>query len=317
MAFFDVFNGDADGICSLIQLRQVEPLKTTLVTGVKRDINLLSRVEAGAGDVVTALDISLDKNRDDAERLLKAGARIFYCDHHHPGEIPVHDRLHALINTSPEVSTSALINGYLKGQRAGWSVVGCYGDNLDNTAHKIATTLSSNVDLSLLKQLGVLINYNGYGAQVSDLHFAPDTLFERLLPHQDPMACLLEDPHLINTLKAAYDDDMARAEQAPRLINDEAMAVIEFPDAPWARRVSGVYGNALANRAPDTAHAVLTVIPEGYLVSVRAPLNVRSGADVVCRQFPTGGGRAAAAGINTLPEESLASFVDAMRRQYS
>ncbi|MEJ2533090.1 MAG: DHH family phosphoesterase, partial [Halioglobus sp.] len=40
---FDVFNGDADGICALLQLRKAQPLESTLVTGVKRDINLLSR----------------------------------------------------------------------------------------------------------------------------------------------------------------------------------------------------------------------------------------------------------------------------------
>ena len=29
---YDVFNGDADGICALIQLRLAEPIKSTLVT---------------------------------------------------------------------------------------------------------------------------------------------------------------------------------------------------------------------------------------------------------------------------------------------
>ena len=44
MADYDVFNGDADGICSLVQLRLAEPRESTLVTGVKRDINLLTQV---------------------------------------------------------------------------------------------------------------------------------------------------------------------------------------------------------------------------------------------------------------------------------
>ena len=39
----DVFNGDADGICALTQLRNAEPRNATLVTGVKRDIALLDR----------------------------------------------------------------------------------------------------------------------------------------------------------------------------------------------------------------------------------------------------------------------------------
>ena len=317
MAVYDVFNGDADGICALLQLRQAEPCESVLVTGVKRDIALLQRVHAQAGDRITVLDISLDKNRDALVRVLDAGANVLYVDHHHPGDIPAHPRLETLINVAAEVSTSALVNGYLHGQRAAWAVVGCFGDNLDVTAEKLASTLPVPVDLARWKELGVLINYNGYGATVDDLHFSPADLYRRLLPHEGPQACLEDDPELIETLSAAYDEDMRQAETAPRLIEEESLAVIEFPDAPWARRVSGVYGNHLANYAPDRAHAVLTDISSGYLVSVRAPLNARSGADVVCRQFPTGGGRAAAAGINELPAEALDAFVDAMRRQFA
>ena len=40
-----------------------QPLASTLVTGVKRAIQLLQRVRAQAGDSVTVLDISLDRNR--------------------------------------------------------------------------------------------------------------------------------------------------------------------------------------------------------------------------------------------------------------
>ena len=45
MADYDVFNGDADGICALVQLRQIDPRDATLITGVKRDIQLLRQVE--------------------------------------------------------------------------------------------------------------------------------------------------------------------------------------------------------------------------------------------------------------------------------
>lgn len=39
---YDVFNGDADGICALHQLRLARPRpEAQLVTGVKRDIRLL------------------------------------------------------------------------------------------------------------------------------------------------------------------------------------------------------------------------------------------------------------------------------------
>lgn len=316
MADFDVFNGDADGICALLQLRLAEPRDATLITGVKRDISLLKQVEASAGDRITALDISLDKNRDALKACLAAGARVFYADHHFPGEIPQHPNLQALIDTSPEVGTCALVNRHLGGARAAWAVVGTYGDNLDHTAEAIAAEHSLTLDMPRCKELGVLINYNAYGATVADLHVPPAELFRRLLAFPSPMDCLEGDAELIDRLSSGYDEDMRRAELSPRLVEDDGLAVIELPDEPWARRVSGVYGNHLANYYPDRAHAILTDIPEGYLVSVRAPLNSRSGADEVCRQFATGGGRAAAAGINCLPAEEVETLIDVMRRQY-
>jgi len=84
--YIDVFNGDADGICALHQLRLANPVPSRLITGVKRDISLLKNVEVEPGDQVTVLDISLDKNRDDLIRLLEQGARVLYFDHHYAGE---------------------------------------------------------------------------------------------------------------------------------------------------------------------------------------------------------------------------------------
>ena len=85
-----------------------------------------------------------------------------------------------------------------------------------------------------------------------------------------------------------------------------------LPAEPWARRAGGVLANELARAAPDQAHALLTRLPTGgFVVSLRAPLTRRQGADELCRRFPTGGGRPAAAGINQLPEEAYAEFVTA------
>jgi single-stranded DNA-specific DHH superfamily exonuclease len=89
-------------------------------------------------------------------------------------------------------------------------------------------------------------------------------------------------------------------------------AVFVLPDAAWARRVSGVYANDLASAHPQRAHALLTRAPGGhYVVSVRAPLSNKSGADELCKRFETGGGRKAAAGINVLPEDRIPDFVAA------
>ena len=88
MTHYDVFNGDADGICALHQLRLADPRDSTLITGVKRDINLVKKVTSASGDTATVLDISLDKNRNDLVRLLEARMKVIYFDHHFAGEIP-------------------------------------------------------------------------------------------------------------------------------------------------------------------------------------------------------------------------------------
>ena len=85
----------------------------------------------------------------------------------------------------------------------------------------------------------------------------------------------------------------------------------------WARRVSGVYSNELANKSPDKAHAILTEKEQGdYLLSIRAPLNRKYGADILASLFPTGGGRKAAAGINSLLPEQLNSFISEFDKQF-
>ncbi len=91
-----------------------------------------------------------------------------------------------------------------------------------------------------------------------------------------------------------------------------------LPNEPFARRISGVYANELAQANPTRAHALLSELDDGsFLVSVRAPLNNRTGADELCRQFETGGGRKAAAGINRLPASELERFANAMQSQFT
>ncbi|CAH6898733.1 hypothetical protein VCHA35O141_60168 [Vibrio chagasii] len=82
--------------------------------------------------------------------------------------------------------------------------------------------------------------------------------------------------------------------------------------------VSGVFCNALANQFPNKAHAVFTLNEnqQNFTVSVRAPLNNRTGADEICCQFATGGGRKAAAGINALPIDKIAEFIQVLNNFY-
>ncbi len=318
MTVYDVFNGDADGICALTQLRNANPHDSVLITGVKRDIKLLSQVEAKPGDQVNVLDISMDKNKKDLLRVLSSGADVFYCDHHVSGEIPEEDNLDALINPSADVCTSLLINGRLKGAFSEWAIVGAFGDNLKDSALAVAATTSLTADqLTLLENFGIYINYNGYGSNLDDLHFTPTDLYGRVSKYGNPLDFISDDATSFHQLENGYKEDMVSAKNADCLRETSASAAFMLPDEKWARRVSGVYGNALANDYPNRAHAVLTERPDNtYLVSVRAPLSNKTDADKLCMEFPTGGGRKAAAGINELPIDMLDSFLDRLDEIY-
>ena len=101
-------------------------------------------------------------------------------------------------------------------------------------------------------------------------------------------------------------------------VHDETCAIYFLPDEAWARRVSGVMANSLAQDSPQRAHALLNELPGGgYQVSVRAPYATKIGADDVCRAFPTGGGRKAAAGINYLDKADLDTFITKMQLIFS
>ena len=331
MAVYDVFNGDADGICALTQLRNAEPLESELVTGVKRDIKLLDnlldkllnnlsgKIALGGDDQVNVLDVSMDKNKPALLRILDSGAQVFYCDHHVAGDIPNASSLDALINTSPDICTSLLINGRLQGAYARWALVGAFGDNLHRSASALAGSLNlSDIELKQLENLGIYINYNGYGASLDDLHFKPAELYTRVSQYDDPLRFLNDDRQTFQSLEHGYEEDMLRAAKAEQLRDTTHSAAFLLPDEKWARRVSGVYGNDLANQSPHRAHAVLTERPDGtYLVSVRAPLNNKTAADELCMEFPTGGGRKAAAGINALPANLLGQFLDRLDEIYT
>jgi hypothetical protein len=311
MTHYDLFNGDADGICSLIQMRLDEPAPLAeLVTGVKRDIALLERVDPAADDELLVLDVSMDTNKAALERVLATGAQVRYFDHHHAGEIPHAPNLEAHIDTAAETCTCLLVDAALNGRHRLWATVGAFGDNLANSARAAAERMAlPESDLADLERLGIRINYNGYGAAVEDLHFDPADLFRRLLPYADPRDAIADPNSPFHTLDAGYEADFSKADAAEMLTQSPQAAAFLLPDEAWSRRVSGVWSNALANDHPERAHAVVTPGADGWRISIRAPLANRSGADELARRWPTGGGRAAAAGVNALPEADLDAFL--------
>jgi hypothetical protein len=314
---YDVFNGDADGLCALRQLRLEAPRDAVLVTGVKRDVGLLSRVHAQAGDDIVVLDISLHENRAALERALRAGASCTYFDHHFAGDVPSHPGLAAYIGYAPDTCTSLLVDAHLGGRWRRWAVAAAFGDNLPGPAAKAAAGLGLSArDTEALKEVGRLLNYNAYGESVEDLHFPPAELYRRLAAYLDPLEFVRADPAFA-VLRDGWREDMARAAGTRPALDTPTHVMVVLPDAPWARRVSGPWANELASGAPARAVAVLTPATAGYTVSIRAPAAHPHGADLLARQFPSGGGRPGAAGINRLPEAQIPAFARLFERSFA
>jgi len=319
---YDIFNGDADGIIALIQLRLANPLKAELHSGVKRDIALLDTLlgqgKVCSGDKLTVLDISMEKNAQALASLLNMGAEVQYVDHHRSGDIPAHSKLDAHIDLDANTCTSLIVDKLLQGEFHLWAIAAAFGDNLIATANLLCERAQlSQQQAEQLQELGTLINYNGYGVSVEDLHFHPVDLFNRLLIYACPFLVIADKASPFYQLQAAYREDMALALAITARYQSDILKIFQLPNTPWARRISGVYGNLLANKNPELANGVLiSNVDNSYTVSLRAPLLNKQGAGDICSQFATGGGRAAAAGINALSTSQVNDFIRVVEIHY-
>ena len=319
MTHYYVFNGDADGLCALQQLRLAAPVESdsVLVTGVKRDIALLERVHGGPDDECTVLDVSMDVNRAALVRLLDAGTRVRYFDHHFAGEVPAHPKLESHVDTGARVCTSLLVDRYLGGSFRSWAVAGLFGDSLNDEGRSLAQEAGlAKDDADRLKELGVAVNYNAYGETIADLHVPPAALAEEMRGYPDPLV-FRERSETFRRLADGFRSDMELARRLePRSAAAHSVLHV-LPDAAWARRASGTFANDVAKAFSGRAIAIVSPKSDGgYLVSVRVPEGGPVSADAFCRTFPTGGGRKTAAGINHLPGEGLESFVAAFEEAF-
>ncbi len=315
MADYDIFNGDADGLCAIHQLRLAKPRPSSkLITGVKRDIALIAQVPLEPGARLRVCDISLRVNIKSVAKHLELGNHILYFDHHQPGDYPQEVAgqgiLEAHIDTGAETCSSYLVDAYLGGRSSLWAMVGAYGDNQEMCARKLNTSLPKPLedqDSRYLRQLGQLLNYNAYGRDRDDLVYQPEEILAALDGLADPWQ-LMESSEIPRRLCESRIEDRRQAEEVRPTFKCGAGSVLSLPDESWARRVIGDYANNLARREPGQAHAVALDNGDGTLcVSIRAPLRRPFHADELARRFG-GGGRPKASGINALPQRRLAGF---------
>lgn len=307
---YDVFNGDADGICALHQLRLAHPREAVLVTGVKRDVSLLQKVPCRDDIDAVVLDVSLDANANALRSMIDAGAHVTYFDHHSAQQAFEHPRLQLIWDDAPTVCTSILVDRYLRGQFRTWAITAAFGDNLPMVGHELASGIGLKENVTrALAELGLMLNYNAYGESVDDLHIAPCALYRALHQFADPLDFIDAAPEY-RILCSGYLDDATRMDDLKPGWQSDVGAVYILPAAPWARRISGIFANQLISPGDTRSYAVLTETANGaYVVSVRSGQPERYSANELCAKFPTGGGRKAAAGINCLPMSELDNFV--------
>lgn len=308
---FDVFNGDADGLCALQQLRLAQPKESVLVAGSKGDHDLLQRVAARPGDTVTLLDIPVEANREALLELLGIGVSI-ECFDHHPASGPEHPLLRLRLDPAPKVCTSRLVDRYLSGQYRAWAVVGAFGDNMPVAAEEMARSIGLDQKKTwLLKMLGECLNYNAYGRGEADLSISPAMLHQCMAPFNDPLQFMMQVDVFLHIAQQRAGD-MALAKDVRPMLQTDRLTAVLLPDAAWARRVIGIYANHLARLNPGRICAVF--VPNGrnaLSVSLRAARQCGALAGRLARRHG-GDGRATVAGISDLPVEQVARLLREM-----
>jgi hypothetical protein len=333
------FNGDADGIISqhLLHLAGIAP--ALRVTGLKRDLRLLQRVPESftgtEGCDLYVCDINLGDNRDDLLRMLRNPTiRVTWYDHHEPGEVPRSSRFKAHIVTARGTCTALLVHADLArkgafaatdnpddphlGERgaARWAAMAAFGDNVPESADALLAPLSlPAAEREALREAGELLNYNAYGETPEDVLFAPLEVAERMSAFRDP-AAFLQDSGLIEPLRRQLQEDEHGMGGLSPVDSRSGASLYALPGEAWARRLGSTFANRVALAEPGRAVAILHPLADGaFQVSIRAPRGPQKNgardatpASTLAREFPSGGGRALAAGINHLPAEQVEAF---------
>ncbi|MDB5103573.1 MAG: hypothetical protein JWP91_1262 [Fibrobacteres bacterium] len=323
-----VFNGDADGLVAqhILGLELGQP--RLRITGRKRDIELLRLVPPMESGEIHAADISLRRNLGALTPWLpildRGNLRITWYDHHDPGEPPAHPGLVLHINQAPETCTAAIVNAAYGLKHPLWAAMAAFGDNLPATASALASSGgASSHEAALLRRVGLLLNYNAYGEMPGDTLFEAGWLAERMAPYASALDFCWEES-IIGPLAARFDADRGRFQELSPLLDAGGARAFLVPDEPFSRRYAATWANERVMQEPGDALALIHPRADGtFMVSIRAPRDWRatgttapSAADLA-KEFPTGGGRKLAAGIDALPGEMLEGFLERFGAYYA
>lgn len=313
-----LFNGDADGLTAQHILGLTLGAPDLRITGWKRDVHLLRRLPPMAAGRIHALDISLRQNLDVLPAVLGQGnVEITWYDHHDPGEPPAHPRLHLHIHQAPGTCTAAIVHAVCGRAHPLWAAMAAFGDNVPATAEALVKDAGAGAEAAArLRQAGILLNYNAYGEKPGDVLYEPADLAVRMAAFRSALDFAAEAA-LFDPLEAQFLADQARFEGLAALVDAPASRAFLVPDEPWARRFAATWANARILAHPQEALAMIHPRADGtFSVSIRAPRRAEghapSAADLAA-EFPTGGGRKLAAGINILPASDFERFLERFR----
>ncbi len=284
---------------------------------MKREVELLGQVPPEThGAEITVLDISMAVNAAALRALLEGGNRVRWFDHHEAGRVPKSGLLEAHLDASPSVCTSLLVDRHLGGRERLWAIAAAFGDNLSERAQELAAGLAAP-EIEALQEIGETLNYNAYGEERADLCAWPAEVYHDLHAYTAPF-----DYRKRSTLFARIFSQKQKDEGALRAAQEiyrgAEGVVLALDEGAAARRLLGIFANEIARREPALAHGVLVRLKSGgFRVSLRAPLERPCGASRLALQFPSGGGRAGAAGINHLPESDRDLFISKFKEAFA
>lgn len=306
---FDVFNGDADGLCARQQMYLANPGQTVCISGCRRDYRLFDGIDAQSGDTLRAFDIPYRANQSTLQELLQRGVQVEYFDHHEVEQPLAHPLLSYYRNGVPETCTSLLVDRYLQGRFSPWAVAGAFGDNKTDCAQQLARSIGLDQRETLaLRFLGECLNYNAYGGKSSDQSISSLTLSQVMESFSDPFD-FMSQTEVFSHIAQQRAEDMRLASARPSIVNSDELYVVILPDAAWARRIIGVFANQLIQvHFNRVCVAMVPNARNGLSVSLRVPESAEMNANQLARRYG-GDGRANAAGIDDLPVEEVVHFL--------
>ncbi|WP_342616798.1 hypothetical protein [Rhodoferax sp. GW822-FHT02A01] len=281
---YDLFNGDADGIYALHQLRMAQACDSQWLTCVKRNIALYQKLPTNVALSVTALDISFARNEVGLRQVLGFGGRLRYFDHHAEEKRFAHPRLECYID--------------------------CTRDNLPAQAVRLARNSGCSAgNRSARDQLGRLRNYNAYRVTTTELHIHPVDQCRSVHRFEDPQDFFARSSEF-GHLREGFAED----HQLPNALAPFAQTVLAdvyvLPDTGWTRLLSGTLANQLTSTDSSKSFAVLPPCSsDTYVVSIRTSAASRARTDLFCHCYAGGGGRHAAGGIDHTPASDLGRII--------